>query len=194
MELKEYLEYVKAGNIIKGGSPQHLLMHKLSEDARRITTKLNGKYHSKKKIRQLFFKLTGGQEDATFAMFPPFYTDCGKNIHVGKNVFINGGCHFQDQGGIFIGNNVLIGHNAVLATLNHLEAPNRREDMQPAPIIIGNDVWVCANATITGGVRVGDGAIIAAGAVVTKDVPKNAVVGGVPAKIIKYIKEETINE
>ncbi len=83
---------------------------------------------------------------------------------------------------------MLIGHNVVLATLNHAFEPSHRQDMNPQPIKIGNNVWIGANSTILPGVTIGDGAIIAAGAVVSKDVPENAVVGGVPAKIIKYIK------
>lgn len=111
-----------------------------------------------------------------------------KNITVGKNVFINSGCRFQDQGGITIGDGVLIGHNVVLATLNHDVDPSKRSNMYPAPITIGCNVWIGANATVVPGVTIGDGAIIAAGAVVTKDVPANVIVGGVPAKTIKKIE------
>ena len=120
-------------------------------------------------------------------MFPPFYTDFGKNIHVGKNVFINSCCQFQDQGGIFIGDGALIGHSVVLATLNHGLAPEDRQNLYHAPIRIGKGVWIGAHATILAGVTIGDDAVIAAGAVVNKDVPAGAVVGGVPAKVIKYI-------
>lgn len=139
-------------------------------------------------IRNIFSELTGRQVDKTFGLFPPFYTDCGKNITVGKNVFINSGCKFQDQGGITIGDGTLIGHNVVLATLNHGIAPEERHDLFPAPIHIGKNVWIGANATVLPGVVIGDHAVIAAGAVVTKDVPANAVVGGIPAKVIRLIK------
>lgn len=120
-------------------------------------------------------------------MFPPFYTDCGKNIRIGKSVFINSGCQFQDQGGITIGDGTLIGHSVVLATLDHDLDPEHRADMHPRPISIGKNVWIGAHATVTRGVTVGDGAVVAAGAVVTKDVPPNTVVGGVPARVIKEI-------
>ena len=113
-----------------------------------------------------------------------------KNIHIGKNVFINAGCKFQDQGGIFIEYGALIGHNVVLATLNHVASPKDRGSMIPAPIRIGKNVWIGANATILPGVTIGDGAIVAAGAVVNRDVPENTVVGGVPAKVIRTIGEE----
>ena len=121
-------------------------------------------------------------------MFPPFYTDCGKNITVGKRVFINSGCCFQDQGGVEIGDDVLIGQQVVIATLNHDLHPEKRASMTPKPVKIGNKVWIGAHATILPGVTIGDGAVVAAGAVVTKDVPPNTVVGGVPAKIIKEIE------
>ena len=122
-------------------------------------------------------------------MFPPFYADYGQNITVGKNVFINSGCCFQDQGGIIIGDNVLIGQQVVIATLNHDLMPEKRANMLPAPVTIGDGVWIGAHATILSGVTIGSGAVVAAGAVVTKDVPENTVVGGVPAKIIKTIRE-----
>ena len=125
--------------------------------------------------------------DSSFCIFPPFYTDCGKNIHIGKNVFINTCCHFQDQGGIFIGDGVLIGHNVTLATLDHGFAPEDRGTTYPAPIILEKNVWIGANVTIVSGVRIGENAIIAAGAVVTKDIPANVVAGGIPARILKEI-------
>ncbi len=96
-------------------------MHELSQRALKITMELNNKYHTKEEIIQLMSELTGQKIDESFGMFPPFYTDCGRNIHIGKNVFINAGCKFQDQGGIYIEDGVMIGHNAVLATINHME-------------------------------------------------------------------------
>jgi acetyltransferase-like isoleucine patch superfamily enzyme len=122
-------------------------------------------------------------------LFPPFNTDCGKNLTIGKRVFINSGCKFQDQGGISIGDDVLIGHNVVIATLNHSFDPEHRGDLVPRRVQIGNKVWIGANATILPGIKIGDGAIIAAGAVVTKDVAPLTVVGGVPAKLIKTVKK-----
>ena len=137
-------------------------------------------------------ELTGKTIDDTFRMFPPFYTDFGKNITIGNNVFINSGCHFQDQGGIEIGDGCLIGHNVVLATINHDLYPENNRINHYTPIRLGKSVWVGSNSTILPGVTVGDWAVIAAGAVVTRDVPPLTIVGGVPAKVIRTIdpKEE----
>ena len=112
----------------------------------------------------------------------------GKNTVVGERVFINMGCKFQDQGGITIDEGALIGHNVVLATINHDLDPAKRQSMSYAPIHIGKNVWIGANATVLAGVTIGDGAVVAAGAVVTKDVEPNTIVGGVPAKVIKKIE------
>lgn len=192
MNIKEFVSYMNQGIPAPVGTEVRNMMSKLSDEARKITAKLNGSYHEQAEIRSLFSELIGKQVDETFALFPPFYTDCGKNIHIGKNVFINAGCHFQDQGGITIGDGAQIGHNVVLATLNHDLIPENRKTVIPAPIIIGKNVWIGANSTILSGVTIGDNSVIAAGAVVTKDVPANVVAGGVPAKIIKSIYEKAV--
>ena len=190
MDLEAFLDHLSSGKPVQGGSEAHLFMHGVSQEALRLTAEINGNYHEPAELRALFSQLIGKPVDETFGLFPPFYTDCGKNIHIGKNVFINMGCKFQDQGGIFIGDGALIGHNVVLATLNHAISPKDRSSMIPAPIHIGKNVWIGSNATILPGVTIGDGAIVAAGAVVTKDVLENTIVGGVPAKVIRTIREE----
>ena len=192
MELDEFLAHLNSGAPVQGGGEAHQFMHGVSQEALRITAEINGSYHQPEELRALFSQLIGRPVDESFALFPPFYTDCGKNIHIGKNVFINMGCKFQDQGGIFIGDDVLIGHNVVLATLNHAMAPSRRSTLIPAPIRIGKKVWIGSNATVLPGVTIGDGAIVAAGAVVTRDVPENTMVGGAPARVIRTINEEDV--
>ena len=188
MDLQAYLDHLNAGKPVNGGSEVHNYMHQVSQEAIKIYTKLNNSYHTPAEIVEIFSELTGKAVDESFALFPPFYTDNGKNITLGKRVFINSGCHFQDQGGITIGNDVLIGHNVVLATLNHGMTPDKRKDLHPAPINIEDNVWIGANATVLSGVSIGENAIVAAGAVVTKDVPSGVIVGGVPAKVIKRVE------
>lgn len=188
MELSEFLNYLDSGKTVEGGSEIHRYMSELSSEAMKITAQINSAYHTPEELKMLFEALIGRPAGEDFKMFPPFYTDCGKNIRIGKNVFINSGCCFQDQGGITIGDGVLIGHQVVFATLDHLLAPEKRQSMIPRPIVIGNNVWIGSHATILGGVTVGDNAVIAAGAVVTRDVPPDTVAGGVPAKIIKSIE------
>lgn len=129
MELQEYLDYVKTGKKIIANSPQHLLMHELLNEAVRITHKINNEHHTPEEIQELFSELTNQPINRTLGLIPPFNTDCGKNIHIGENVFINSGCKMQDQGGIYIGDDVLIGHNACLLTLNHAKEPENRADM-----------------------------------------------------------------
>ncbi len=192
MKLEAFLEHMDRGETVTGGSEMHKFMHFLSQEALRITSEINTSYHEPEEIRRLFSELIGKPVDESFGLFPPFTTDCGKNISIGKNVFINSGCRFQDHGGITIGDGTLIGHNVVMATLNHDIDPRKRSDMHPAPISVGNNVWIGANATILAGVTIGDGAIVAAGAVVTKNVPINVIVGGVPAKMIKRIQSDQV--
>lgn len=184
-----FIDTLNSGNEIIAGSKIHQYMVRLSNEAMKITSRLNQEYREPEEIRKLFSELIGSKVDDSFGMFPPFYTDCGKNIHVGKNVFINSGCHFQDQGGIFIDDGALIGHEVVLATLNHNMNPKCRANLIPKPIYIGKNVWIGAHATVLPGVTIGDGAVIAAGAVVTKDIPEMSVVGGVPASVLKTIEE-----
>lgn len=117
----------------------------------------------------------------------PFYTDFGKNIKIGAGVFINAGVHMQDQGGIRIGNNVLIGHQVVFASLDHDLAAEKRANLYPGRIVVEDDVWIGANATITKGVTIGRGSVVAAGAVVNQNVPENTIVAGIPAKVIKKL-------
>lgn len=186
MTLEGFIERVKARMPLDTEEIQ-LFMNEMSDEARKITIDINNSYHSQEELRTLFSKLFGKPVDSTFRVFPPFYTDFGKNITIGRNVFINACCHFQDHGGVTLGDGCLIGHNVVFATLNHDLSPHRRAFMMPAPIVLGKNVWIGSNSTILQGVTIGDGAVVAAGAVVTKDVPANVVVGGVPAKYLRSV-------
>lgn len=189
MTLDDLLEALNAGQIIRGDSPLHEVMHRTSQDALRITGELNGGYHEPAGVRELLAQLTGTPVDESVTVFPPLHSDFGKNLTVGKRVFINAGCKFQDQGGIVIGDDCLLGHNTVLATLNHDIDPSHRADMHPAPIIIGRNVWIGANVTVLPGVTIGDDAVVAAGSVVTKAVPARSVVVGSPARVVRSLDD-----
>lgn len=186
MNIQEFKEYVKERKPLSSDEI-HQFMHDMSDEARRITFELNTAYRSQDEVRDLLSQLFGYRVPDTFRVFPPFYTDLGKNITIGEGVFINACCHFQDHGGVVIGNHCQIGHGVVFATLNHGINPEDRHHTYPAPIVLGKNVWVGSNATILQGVTIGDNAVVGAGAVVTKDVEANTVVGGVPARFIKRI-------
>lgn len=185
MDLAELIDHVNAGRLIEAGSPQHLVMHEIAQESLRIVAELNTGYRSAQEVRDLLACLTGRPIDDSVVVFPPFHSEFGKNLRFGKRVFVNMGCTFQDTGGIAIGDDTLIGHGCVLTTLNHGVDPNRRGDMLPAPVVIGCKVWLGASVTVVPGVSIGDGAIVGAGAVVTKDVPADTIVAGVPARVVR---------
>jgi len=186
--IEKVLEYLNTGRGEEMTEEMNRCSYAQSLLAGKQTMELNSQYHTPEAIVRIMSEITGEELDETFRMFPPFYTDFGRNIHIGRNVFINSGCHFQDQGGIYIGDDALIGHNVILATVDHDLDPYDRHNCY-APIRIGNRVWIGSGAIITKGVCIGDGAVIAAGAVVTRNIAENTVVGGVPAKLIKKIEK-----
>lgn len=187
MNLKQFEKLRESNNYIDFDEETKAFLDKMSEEARKITSKINEKALPMDEIRRLMSLLTSMPIPSSFRLFPPIYSDFGKGLTIGERVFINSGCCFQDQGGIFIGDDVLIGHQVVFATLNHEQDPNRRSNMTMKPIKIENKVWIGAHATILPGVTIGEGAIVGAGAVVTKDVKPYSIVAGVPARLIKMI-------
>lgn len=139
-------------------------------------------------LRTAFSELIGRPLDERFMLIPPFSTDCGLNIAIGRNVFINQGCHFMDMGGISIGDDVMIGPKVNLVSAGHPTDPaQRRNGIVTKPIVIGNNVWIGAAATILPGVTIGDNAVVAAGAVVSRNVPANTIAAGVPARVLKRL-------
>ena len=152
-------------------------MHGVAQEALQVVAEINTGYRTPDEIRALLSRLTGRTVDDSVTVFPPFYSEFGKNLRLGRGVFINIGCRFQDTGGITIGDGTLIGHGSTLTTLNHAVDPHKRADMIPAPVVLGRNVWLGASVTVLPGVTIGDGAIVGAGAVVTKDVSANSIVG-----------------
>lgn len=136
MNIQQVNEYMKKGKAISSSSEIHKIMIDISDEAKKITMKMNNVYHDQGTLQRFFSGLTGKVVDPSFLLFPPFYTDYGKNITIGKGVFINAACHFQDQGGITIGDDTLMGHNVVLATLNHGTSPADRGRCIQHPLIL----------------------------------------------------------
>ncbi|WP_159814485.1 DapH/DapD/GlmU-related protein [Actinomyces sp. zg328] len=187
MTLQAFLDHVNAGRPVRPGTPEGSFQGAFAVETQRLTAELNSAFHDPDGIRDLLSRIAHRPVPETLRLFPPFTTDFGVNTHFGDDVFINSGCRFQDQGGIWIGDRCFIGHDVVMATLDHGLVVADRATTYPAPIRLGDDVWVGAKAVITKGVTVGDGAVIAAGAVVTRDVPAGVVVGGVPAVVLREI-------
>lgn len=186
----DIFERDKLGESISINDPEFHKIGTVIQNAQKILARLNLEYHTREEITAIFSELTGQDVDSSFEMLAPFYTDFGKNIRVGKNVFINQNCTFMDRGGITLEDNVLIAPKVNLITINHTEDPRLRRNTESYPIHICKNVWIGTGATITPGVTIGENSIIAAGAVVTKDIPANVIAGGIPAKTIRKIEKE----
>jgi len=187
MNIEKIRELMKQGTKMEMDTELLQAFAKYAEEARKITMEMNNKYHTLKQVRKLFSELTASKIDENCILFPPFYTEFGKNLKLGKAVFINSCCRFQDNGGIEIGDNTMIGQGTTIVTLNHDLNPKTRVNATPKPVKIGKNVWIGASCTILPGVSIGDNAVIGAGSVVVKDIPQNAVAVGNPAKVIKCI-------
>lgn len=157
-----------------------------------ITTAMNHlPYDAADQVRAMFSKLIGRELESSVVLVPPFYATGGENTRIGKNVFINQNCTMYDLGGIDIADDVMIGPNVSLISSGHPIAPSqRRAGVTAAPIAVERNVWIAANVTIIAGVTIGENSVVAAGSVVTKDVPPNTLVAGNPAKIIRSIAGE----
>ena len=188
LSIEKIRELMKAGTAIGWDSDLLLSFGEYAQEALKITMELNTKYNPPEKVRELFSKLTASKIDESCFIIPPFHTEFGKNTKIGKNVFINSCCRFQDNGGIEIGDKTMIGPNVTIVTVNHEINPETRINAIPKPVKIGKNVWIGADCTILPGVTIGENSVIGAGSVVTKDVPANIVVAGNPAKLIKKIK------
>lgn len=187
--MNRIIERMRSGKQISETDPDFPRLCEEIENTKRLVGELNTGYHSPNEVRALLERIWGQPLSPSVRMFPPFYTAFGKTTRVGKEVFINFGCTFLDQGGITLEDGVFIGPGVKIVTEGHPEQPAARHTLQTQPIVIRRKAWIGAGAIVLPGVTVGENAIVAAGAVVTKDVPDNTVVAGVPAKILRNIKQ-----
>ena len=185
--MKDIFERSRSGKPVSIGDADYGEMRDALELARSVTGEINTVYHSPGEVLDLLRRL-GAKIDDSAEIRTPFYTDFGRFIEVGKNVFVNNACTFMDRGGITLEEDVKIGPRVNLITENHDLDPAKRKTLISNRIVVRRNVWIGAAATILPGVTIGENAVVAAGAVVTKDVPPNTIVAGVPAKVIKHIK------
>lgn len=185
MDKLNIFERLLNGEVISTGDPQAYKMRKASYATKKLLVRMNNSCDPIE-IRELFSQITGNVIDESVGIFTPLYINYGKNTRIGKNVFINFNCTILDLGGITIEDHVLIAPNVSLLSEGHPVEPQQRHSLVPKPILIKKNAWIGAGATILQGVTVGENSIVAAGAVVSNDVPDNVIAGGIPAKIIKY--------
>jgi len=183
---KTVSERLSNGESITPDDPQAPEMRKASYATIGLLHQLNS-LSDPQEIRTILGKITGTEIDESVSLFPPLYINYGKHTTIGKNVFINFDCVFLDWGGITIEDNVFIAPKVSLLSEGHPISPEERHTLVPARIHIKRNAWIGANATILPGVTIGENAVVAAGAVVSKDVPDNVVAGGIPAKVIKSV-------
>ena len=155
----------------------------------RLAAEMNTGYHTEAEVRDYMRQITGSEIDETLRIFTPFHINYGKKTTFGRDCFVNFGCTFLALGGITIEDDVFIGPHCVLATEYHPENPETRHSLLTKPIVVKRNAWLGANVTVLAGVTIGENAIVAAGSVVTKDVPDNMVVAGSPARVIREIKK-----
>jgi acetyltransferase-like isoleucine patch superfamily enzyme len=186
MDKPEIFERLKSGATIPPSDPQACRMLEASYSTKKLLVQMNNATEPEE-IRNLLSQITGSEIDESVAVFTPLYINYGKHTKIGKNVFINFDCVFLDLGGITIEDNVLIAPKVSLLSEGHPVSPEERHSLVPKSIHIKKNAWIGANATILQGVTIGENSVVAAGSVVSKDVPDNVIVGGAPAKIIKEI-------
>jgi len=177
---------MRAGGLIPFSDPEYPKIFEAVSNTINLSVSLNTSANVEE-IRERLSEIIGQQIDESTTIFTPFHTNFGRHIQIGKNVFINHACTFLDLGGIIIEDEVLIGPKVSIITENHPVNPNERKILDLKSVIIKRNAWIGANSTILPGVTVGENSVVAAGSVITKDVPANTVVAGVPAKVIKTI-------
>lgn len=180
----DIFERLRNGETIPTGDPQAYKLREASYNTKKLLVQMNNSADPAE-IRNLLSQITDSEIDESTAVFTPLYINYGKNTKFGKNVFINFDCVFLDLGGITIEDGVLIAPKVSLLSEGHSVSPEQRQSLTVGHIHIKKNAWIGAGATILQGVTIGENAVVAAGAVVSKDVSDNSIVGGIPAKVIK---------
>lgn len=183
----DIFERLKAGELLRKDDPEYGKFAEVVSRTIRLCVEMNATATNVGQVRTQLSAIIGVEIDGSTAIFPPFYTNFGRSIQIGKNVFINHACSFLDIGGITIEDDVQIGPRVNLTSENHPLDPTDRQTLIPRPVVIKCNAWIGAGATILPGVTVGENSIVAAGAVVSRDVPPNTVAAGIPAKVVKTL-------
>ena len=183
----DIFQRMQAGEPLRKDNPDYSRFGEVVARTIRLCVEMNATATDVDQVRTRLSDIIGTEIDPSTAIFPPFHTNFGRFIRLGKNVFINHACSFLDIGGITVEDDVLIGPNVSLVTENHPTDPNDRKTVLLKPIVLKRNAWIGAAATILPGVTIGENAIVAAGAVVSRDVPPNTVVAGVPAKVVRTL-------
>ena len=183
---KDIFEKMKLGEEIRQDDPQYSIFMDAVSRTLKLSAALNAS-ENVGQVRERLSEIIGIPIDDSSTIFAPFHTNFGQHIRIGKNVFINHACSFLDMGGITIEDNVLIGPKVNLITENHPIDPSNRKTLLCKPIVIKKNSWIGAASSILPGVTIGENSVVAAGSVVTKDVPSNTIVAGVPARQVKEI-------
>lgn len=184
----DIFERLRNGESIPPADPEAHQLREATYATKELLLQMNNSADPKT-TRSLLSEITGSEIDERVTVFTPLHINYGEHTKIGKNVFINMDCVFLDLGGITIEDNVLIAPKVSLLSEGHPLAPESRQSLIPGHIHIKKNAWIGAGATILPGVTVGENSVVAAGAVVSKDVPDNTVVGGIPAKILKSINK-----
>ncbi|POG55129.1 MULTISPECIES: DUF2255 family protein [Haloferax] len=183
---RDIFDRLKAGEPVPMDDPGY---QKISEEVNRtigLKRKLNTATDVDE-IRHYVGEIIGEEVDESTKIFPPFHINVGKHTSVGRNVFINHACSFLDLGGITIEDEVMISSMVTITSEGHPVDVDRRKTLVPGEVVVERNAWIGAGATILPDVTIGENSVVAAGAVVTKDVPANTVVAGVPAEVVREL-------
>ncbi|WP_266364653.1 sugar O-acetyltransferase [Tellurirhabdus rosea] len=183
----DIFQRLQAGEPLRRDDPEYPKFGEAVAHTIRLCVEMNAAATDVDAVRARLSVIIGTEIDASTTIFPPFYTNFGRFTRLGKNIFINHDCSFVDIGGITVEDDVLIGPKVSLITENHPLDPADRKTLLLKPIVIRRNAWIGAGATILPGVTVGENSVVAAGAVVNRDVPPNTVVAGVPAKVVRTL-------